>query len=57
MNHKFDFTTIDKTILDQFSNLDDYDVLGAIKQWQFHSDFVLSSLCKMLIHRHLLKLK
>lgn len=57
MNHKFDFTTIDKTILDQFSNLDDYDVLGAIKQWQFHSDFVLSSLCKMLIHRHLLKIE
>jgi hypothetical protein len=36
--------------------LDDYDVLGAIKAWQFHDDFVLSSLSKMIINRDLLKI-
>jgi hypothetical protein len=36
--------------------LDDYDVLGAIKSWQFHTDFVLSSLSKMIINRDLLKI-
>lgn len=57
MNSKFELNEITKEVLDQFSNLDDYDVLGAIKQWQFHDDFVLSSLCKMIIHRHLLKIE
>lgn len=57
MNSKFELNEINKEVLDQFSNLDDYDVLGAIKQWQFHDDFVLSSLCKMIIHRHLLKIE
>jgi hypothetical protein len=31
-------------------------VLGAIKAWQFHDDFVLSSLSKMIINRDLLKI-
>ena len=31
--------------------------MGAIKQWQFHDDFVLSNLCKMIINRHLLKIE
>ena len=31
--------------------------LGAIKQWQFHDDFVLSSLSKMVINRNLLKIE
>lgn len=57
MKTKFEINELTKEILDQFSNLDDYDVLGAIKQWQFHEDFVLSSLCKMIIHRHLLKIE
>lgn len=41
--------------LHQFAQLDDYDVMGAIKVWQFHDDFVLSNLCKMLIDRSLFK--
>jgi hypothetical protein len=57
LNHKIELQQIDKTILDTFSNLDDYDVLGAIKQWQFHDDFVLSSLSKMVINRNLLKIE
>ncbi len=57
LNHKIELNQIDKAILDKFSNLDDYDVLGAIKQWQYHDDFVLSSLSKMIINRNLLKIE
>jgi len=57
LNNKIELNQIDKTILDKFSNLDDYDVLGAIKQWQYHDDFVLSSLSTMIINRNLLKIE
>ena len=43
--------------LDVFSKLDDYDVISAMKQWQYHEDFVLSNLCEMIINRNLLKIK
>ncbi|WP_298238294.1 HD domain-containing protein [uncultured Algibacter sp.] len=43
--------------LDIFSQLDDYDVISAMKEWQFHEDFVLSHLCQMIINRNLLKVK
>ena len=48
--------SFDENVLKIFALLDDYDVLGAIKSWQFHTDFVLSSLCKMIINRDLLKI-
>jgi len=50
-NHNFDNAT-----LATFALLDDYDVMSAIKTWQFNDDFVLSSLCKMIINRDLLKI-
>ncbi|MEZ4854736.1 HD domain-containing protein [Flavobacterium sp.] len=40
-----------------FSYLDDFDVMSAIKQWQFHTDKTLATLCKMIINRDLLKIK
>ena len=40
-----------------FLELDDTDVLHAIKQWQNHEDPVLSELCQRLIQRRLLKVK
>ncbi|CAA0153867.1 Phosphohydrolase [Tenacibaculum maritimum] len=43
--------------LEVFSKLDDYDILAAIKEWENHSDEVLSKLSKMLIYRNLLKIK
>ena len=43
--------------LNLFSQLDDIDILSAIKMWQNHSDFVLSKLCTMLINRELLTIK
>jgi HD superfamily phosphohydrolase len=45
----------DKTHLEKFCELDDNDVMTAIKVWQSHGDRVLSLLCKMLILRKLYK--
>ncbi|POS02036.1 hypothetical protein Q361_10698 [Flavobacterium croceum DSM 17960] len=47
------FTT---DLLKKFALLDDYDVMSAIKEWQFSDDFVLKSLCSMIINRDLLKI-
>lgn len=44
-------------VLDLFAQLDDYDILGAIKVWQFHEDKVLSILSRRLIERKLFKIK
>ena len=43
--------------LDKFCLMDDYDVMGTIKNWMFHSDTVLSMLSRHLIDRRLLKVK
>ena len=43
--------------LNMFSELDDYDVLSAIKEWSNHEDKVLSLLSKMIIHRKLLRIE
>jgi HD superfamily phosphohydrolase len=40
-----------------FAQLDDYDILSAMKEWANHEDFVLSNLCQMIINRDLLKVK
>lgn len=39
-----------------FAALDDFDVMGAIKVWQHHHDFVLSHLCAGLVNRRLFKI-
>ena len=57
MNNSCDITNFSTTSLDQFSLLDDYDVMSALKSWQFHNDFVLSNLSKMILNRTLLKIK
>ncbi len=43
--------------LQQFCDIDDYDVLMAIKTWCKHEDKVLSFLSRGLVDRHLLKVK
>jgi len=43
----------DSDSLEAFANLDDYDVLTAIKQWQKNDDFILASLSKAIINRNL----
>jgi len=43
--------------LDKFCLLDDYDVLCTIKNWISHPDKILSTLCRGLVERRLLKVK
>ena len=43
--------------LEQFAQLDDVDIISAIKEWQNHNDFILSDLSKRLLNRELLKIK
>ncbi|MFD2518810.1 HD domain-containing protein [Salinimicrobium flavum] len=43
--------------LEIFAQLDDYDILSAMKEWVNDEDFVLSNLCQMIINRDLLKIK
>ena len=50
-----DFQT-NRTYLDAFTILDDFDVWACIKQWALHSDQVLSTLCQMLLDRKLFKI-
>ncbi|MDB2607118.1 HD domain-containing protein, partial [Zobellia sp.] len=57
MENRVEKQNFNKETLSTFSKLDDVDVLAAIKQWQNHDDFVLSSLCNMLINRQFLKVK
>lgn len=47
----------DPTVLDKFADLDDYDILGALKVWQHHPDKILSALSKRLVNRQLFKIE
>jgi len=47
----------DKSILEKFCSLDDYDVLACIKVWQNNEDKVLSLLSSSLLNRELFKIK
>jgi uncharacterized protein len=57
LNNKVELSDFNAEILDNFAQLDDFDIISALKSWQNHSDFVLSSLSKMIINRDLLKIK
>ncbi len=57
LKNKISIKNFNNETLEVFSQLDDYDVISAMKQWQFHEDFVLSNLCEMIINRNLLKIK
>jgi HD superfamily phosphohydrolase len=57
MQNRIAIEKFDTHVLDTFAKLDDVDVLAAIKEWQGYPDFVLSNLCRMVIHRKLLHIK
>ena len=57
LQNRISLEEFDAQVLTKFSYLDDYDILGAIKAWQFHGDYVLSELSKMIINRDLLKIR
>ena len=47
----------DAKVLALFSELDDYDLLSAIKEWTNHSDKIISNLSSMIVNRNLLKIE
>ncbi len=57
MQNKVELSTFDNGTLDKFAQLDDFDVISALKSWLNNEDFILSSLSKMIINRDLLKIK
>lgn len=57
LENKITFDGFNPTILDLFSQLDDFDIISALKGWQRHDDFILSTLSGMIINRDLLKIK
>jgi len=50
--HSFNDVTLNK-----FAEIDDYDIIMAVKQWMNHPDYVLSTLSKSFIYRNLPKIK
>lgn len=57
MQNRVSLQNFDAATLDLFSQLDDFDIIGALKTWQRHPDYILSSLSKMIVNRDLLKIK
>ena len=57
MEHKITLENFSNDSLDTFAQLDDFDIVSALKNWQQHDDFILSSLSKMIINRDLSKVK
>lgn len=50
-----EFTSIEAIDLNAYCQLDDTDILFAIKKWQSHSDPILSLLCNRLLNRKIYK--
>jgi len=57
MQYKIELEDFNDDVLDQFAQLDDFDIVSALKSWQHHDDFILSTLSRMIINRDLLKVK
>lgn len=57
MTNKIELSDFNTQHLATFAQLDDFDIISAIKNWQEHEDYILSTLCKMIINRDLLKIK
>ena len=57
LNNEINENNFTSETLDIFSKLDDSDMLMAMKEWQYHDDFVLKNLSDMIINRNLLKIK
>jgi HD superfamily phosphohydrolase len=47
----------DPSVLETFAQLDDFDIMGAVKVWQQHPDKVLSILSSNLVNRRLHKVE
>lgn len=52
-----DFRDVKSEALDNFAQLDDFDVVAGLKSFMDHSDFTLAFLSKGIINRNLLKVR
>ena len=57
LKHDINDLNFNHSVLNVFAQLDDYDIVSAMKEWQKEDDFVLKNLCNMIINRNLLKIK
>jgi hypothetical protein len=57
LNNTVSKAKFNEDVLDIFAQLDDVDILAAMKSWQYHDDFVLSNLSQMIMERELLSIK
>ena len=46
-----------RSLLSCFAELDDNDIIAAVKQWQYHDDQILAYLARCLINRKLYRIK
>ena len=49
--------TFDRHSLHLFAQLDDYDIISGLKEWQYGDDWVLAKLSQMILNRDLLRVK
>ena len=49
--------TFDRHALHLFAQLDDYDIISGLKEWQYGDDWVLAKLRQMILNRDLLRVK
>jgi len=57
LQQKINLEDFNDEVLETFSRLDDFDVMSAIKEWQYNDDFILGELSRMIINRDLLKIR
>ena len=57
LHNKVELEDFNNETLDLFSQLDDSDIISALKSWQNNDDFILKTLSRMIINRDLLKIK
>ncbi|WP_077399695.1 HD domain-containing protein [Cellulophaga omnivescoria] len=57
IKNKITLKDFNADVIEKFSELDDIDIMAAIKEWQHNSDFVLATLSRMILHRDLLHIK
>ena len=56
-NYTLDDFKSNPTVFEAFTQLDDFDIMASIKEWQNHSDKVLSTLANNIVKRKLFKVK
>ena len=57
LENKITIDNFNEETLNIFAQLDDFDIISAMKHWQHDTDFVLSNLSEMIINRNLLTIK